>query len=178
MTERVQRVLVLGATGHMGQAIIRHALAQGRAVTALTRRERPEALLGLPVTTVQIGSGLEHLAEAAKDHDLLVDAAGPYPMAPDVPQGAHWRAQVDKAVRRMERILEAAARNGMRLVHVSSCTTVRRPMSERQAAAAVWRRSVSPYFEAKAAMERTVMEAARSGLRAVIVNPSAFLGPW
>lgn len=41
-----------------------------------------------------------------------------------------------------------------------------------------WRRSVFPYFEAKVAMERVVMEAAREGLPAVIVNPAACLGPW
>src|SRR5262249_53360805 len=47
-----------------------------------------------------------------------------------------------------------------------------------QAAAAVWRRSFSPYFEAKAAMENAVMAAARAGLPAVIVNPATFFGPW
>ena len=43
---------------------------------------------------------------------------------------------------------------------------------------AAWRRSLYPYFEAKTAMERAVLDAARRGLHVVVVNPAACLGPW
>jgi dihydroflavonol-4-reductase len=35
-----------------------------------------------------------------------------------------------------------------------------------------------PYFEAKVAMERAVIGAAREGLPVVVINPAACLGPW
>lgn len=178
MTAQPQRVLVLGATGHIGQAVIRHALEHGRQVTALTRRANPESLSGLNINVVRVDEGLQSLPEVAAGHDLMVDAAAPYPLAPSVPGSMHWRWQVDEAVRRMNLVIDAARRNRMRLAYVSSCTTLPRCESEAKAAGAVWRRSVSPYFEAKAAMEHAVMRAAREGLPAVVVNPATFLGPW
>jgi dihydroflavonol-4-reductase len=170
--------MVLGATGHIGQAVVRHALERGWEVTALTRRVNPRALRGLALNVVRIDSELRSLAEVASGHDLLVDAAAPYPVAPGIQGGAHWRTEVDGAIRRMEVVIEAARSNQMRLAYVSSCTTLHRTMSPPDAAAAVWRRSVTPYFEAKAGMERAVVAAARNGLPAVIVNPGTFLGPW
>lgn len=178
MAKQPKKVLVLGATGHIGQAVVRHALANGRAVTAVTRRDNPLPLRALDVKTVRIDEDLRSLAKLAAGHDLLVDAAAPYPLAPDLPNGEHWRSAVEAAVRRMEVVMEAARVNKMRLVFVSSCTTLPRHESRSEAAAALWRRSLSPYFEAKAAMERAVVAAARDGLPAVIVNPAACLGPW
>jgi nucleoside-diphosphate-sugar epimerase len=78
----------------------------------------------------------------------------------------------------MRRVIDAANLHRMVLVYVSSCATLPRVESRSEAAAAVWRRAVSPYFDAKAGMERAVLNAARNGLRAVIVNPVACLGPW
>lgn len=178
MPKRQTRVLVLGATGHIGQAVARHALKKGWQVTALTRRDRPEGLLDLDINLVRIDGSLHSLSRLAAGHDLLVDAAAPYPLSTGVPGCESWRSQVDAAVDRMELVIEAARRNHLRLAYVSSCTTLPRQESPQQAAAAVWRRSVSPYFEAKAAMEHAVLAAARGGLPAVVVNPAAFLGPW
>ncbi len=172
------RVLVLGATGHIGQAVVRHALERGRKVTALTRRTDPEALRGLDVNVVRVDSELRSLGELAKGHDLLVDAAAPYPLAPGHPGSSQWRSHVDAAVVRMKVVIDAARRNRMRLAYVSSCNTLTRHESPARAAAAVWRRSITPYFEAKTAMEHAVVAAAQTGLPAVIVNPAVFLGPW
>ena len=178
MVKRLKKVLVLGATGHIGQGVVRHALANGREVTAVTRRDNPVPLRDLDVKTVRIDGDLRSLAKLAAGHDLLVDAAAPYPLAPDMPSGEIWRAQVDAAVKRMGVVMDAARVNKIRLVYVSSCTTLPRQESRSEAAAALWRRSLSPYFEAKAAMERAVIAAAREGLEAVIVNPAACIGPW
>jgi dihydroflavonol-4-reductase len=178
MTKQPTRVLVLGATGHIGQAVVRHALERGRKVTALTRQIDPEPLQGLDVNVVRVDSELRLLPELAAGHDLMVDAAAPYPLVPSVPGDAQWRSQVDAAVRRMKHVIDAARRNEMPFAYVSSCTTLPRYESPQESAAAVWRRSVSPYFEAKAAMEHAVIAAAREGLPAVVVNPAASLGPW
>jgi dihydroflavonol-4-reductase len=178
MAKQPTRVLVLGATGHIGQAVVRHAVQNGREVTAATRRADPEGLHDLGVKVVRIDDGFRSLAELAAGHDVLVDAAAPYPLDPGIPGSELWRSQVDAAVRRTELVIDAARRHHLRLAFVSSCTTLPRHESPPAAAAALWRRSVSPYFEAKAAMEQAVIVAARAGLPAVIVNPAAFLGPW
>jgi dihydroflavonol-4-reductase len=89
-----------------------------------------------------------------------------------------WRAAVEAAVERTRRVVEAARSNGLRLAFISSFTTLPRRETPLAAMESAWRRSVFPYFEAKVAMERVVVEAAHEGLPAVIVNPAACLGPW
>jgi len=172
------RIFVLGATGHIGQAVVRHALAHGHTVTAASRQLDPVALRGIKVTAVRVDEGLGSLVEISSRHDVFVDAAAPYPLEPCLQNGAQWRHVVSAAVERTERVIEAARRNRLRLAFISSCTTL--PLSESPLGAMErgWRRSAYPYFEAKAAMESAVMRAAAGGLPAVIVNPGACLGPW
>lgn len=178
MEKPTTRALVLGATGHIGQAVVRGAIEWGWQVTALTRRVDPEPLRGLPVAIRRVDSELRSLAQLAAGHDVLVDAAAPYPFTPGNPASSRWQIDVDSSVRRMEIVIDVARRNRMRLVYISSCTTLPRCGPPLEAAGAVWRRSISPYFEAKAAMEHVVVAAARTGLPAVVVNPAAFFGPW
>lgn len=172
------RIFVLGATGHLGQAVVRHALAHGCAVTAATRQPDPEALRGLAVATVRVDGELSGLNELARDHDAMVDAAAPYPLTPCIPGGVAWSAAIDAALRHAERVIEAARRNRLRLVFISSFTTLPRQETPLRAMESAWRRSVYPYFAAKAAMEQAVIAAAREGLPAAVVNPAACLGPW
>lgn len=178
MADLPKRVLVLGATGHAGQAIVRHALEHGREVTALTRRADPESLRGLGVRVGRIESDLQSLTELAAGHDLLVDAAATYLLDVGVPGNPLWQSHVDAAVRRTERVVEAARRNGIPLAFVSSYGTIPRHDAAHAGDGAVWRRLVCNYYEAKIAMERIVIGAARGGLAAVIVNPVTFVGPW
>ncbi|HLY16922.1 MAG TPA: NAD-dependent epimerase/dehydratase family protein [Bryobacteraceae bacterium] len=177
MTAPPHRIAVLGATGHIGQAVVRHALGQGRQVTALSRRWDPPELRGLPVVQRRIDAGLELLAEAIAGHDLLVDAAAPYPLEMRQPGTPAWRAEVDAAILHAQRVIDAARHCRLRLAFVSTCATLPRCLPPPAAAAALWRRSVSPYFEAKTAVEQMVLAAA-PGLPVVVVNPAVFLGPW
>lgn len=170
------RLLVLGATGHLGQAVVRHALERGRAVTAVTRQRDPIALRGLDVTIACFEPG--SLSQLAAGHDLLIDAAAPYPLDPCVPGTPAWQHAIDACLRHTRQVLDAARSNRIPLVFISSFTTLPRPDSPLAAIEAAWRRSTYPYFEAKAAMERAVLTAAREGLPAAVVNPAACLGPW
>jgi dihydroflavonol-4-reductase len=171
-------MLVLGSTGHIGQAVVRRALACGHHVTAATRQTDPLALRGLNVEAVRIDEGLIRLPDIAAGHDIIVDAASPYPLGrfPALSQG--WRNVVASAVRRTELVLDAARRHRLRLAFISSFTTLPRDESAFQAMESAWRRSVYPYFEAKVAMERAVIAAAREGLPVAVINPAACLGPW
>jgi nucleoside-diphosphate-sugar epimerase len=85
---------------------------------------------------------------------------------------------IEEAVRRARQVIEAAESNRSRLVLISSFTTLPRNDSPLRGVETAWRRAAYPYFEAKAAMEQAVVEAAERGLEAVIVNPAACLGPW
>ena len=169
------RILVLGATGHIGQAVVRHALERGRAVTAVTRQPDPPALRGLDVNIEQVDEGFRALPTLVRGHDLIVDAAAPYPLAASVLGSPAWRMAVASALERTGRVLDAAFSSQARLVFISSFTTLPRPDSPLRILETNWRRSVYPYFEAKAAMEQAVLE---SGLPSLIVNPAACLGPW
>ncbi len=105
------RVMVLGATGHVGQAVVRLALAQGHHVTAATRQADPPALRGLSVTIAPVDEGYSRLTELASGQDLVVDAAAPYPLDASVQGSAGWRMIIDAALRRTERVLDATRRN-------------------------------------------------------------------
>jgi nucleoside-diphosphate-sugar epimerase len=118
------------------------------------------------------------LARLAAGHDLLIDAAAPYPLDPCVAGSPAWRQAIDASLRHTLAVLHAARAHRIPLVFISSFTTLPRPDSPLAAIEARWRRSTYPYFEAKAAMERAVLDAAGDGLPAIIVNPAACLGPW
>lgn len=170
--------------------MVRHAINRGQRVTAVTRQAAVTlqaaatrqagliALRGLGVDVVRIDDAFENLPVLASGHDLIVDAAAPHPLDPSMPGSAAWRETIRLAVRRTGRVLEAARVNQLKLAFVSSFTTLPRRELPLEAAESAWRRSLYPYFEAKLAMERAVLEAARTGLPVVIVNPAACLGPW
>ena len=81
-TVTTRRALVLGGSGHLGNAAVRELLACGYAVTAARRgRTAARNLAGLPVCDA-LGDA-DHPATVdgwVRGHDLVVDAAAPYPL--------------------------------------------------------------------------------------------------
>jgi dihydroflavonol-4-reductase len=170
--------LVLGGTGHVGHALLRELLTRGYKVKTLTRQARPPLLAGLDVEVLQGDINASRALEGALlGVDLVVDAAAPYPL---YLTGAVWRAaQPDRAaVQRTERLADAALRHGAAFIFISTFTTLSRPASVTFEIEARVRRAAHPYFVTKEAMEAAVLAAGQRGLRAVIVNPTACLGPW
>jgi dihydroflavonol-4-reductase len=173
---RTKTAIVLGATGHVGQAMLRELISHGYRVTATTRQAAPIALTGLDVRILRGDADTPGQLDAwIAGHELVVDAAAPSPLNVFVRDGsdplAHGR-------RRTQALLDAVARHGAQLVFISSFTTLPRPSGTGSAFESEWRRRVYPYFRVKQLMEDMVLHAARGGLPAVVVNPSAFLGPW
>ncbi|MDC3958375.1 NAD-dependent epimerase/dehydratase family protein [Polyangium jinanense] len=173
------RALVLGATGHIGQAMVRELLAHGYQVTAATRRKSPPNLAGLEVDLAVGDADAPGQIDAwARGHDVLVDAAAPYPVHRFAPQSSAERDPLRYAVTRTRAVLDAAFRSGARLVYIGSFTTLPRHEAGLATLETNFRRQSHPYFTVKAHMEGMVLDAARHGLPAVLANPTAFLGPW
>lgn len=173
------RALVLGATGHIGQAVVRALRSEGWAVTAATRQHDPPSLHGLGVTVSPGDTDHPGQLDAwVRGHDLVIDAAAPYPLhlwvsTPHGPSNPLVHCQV-----RTRALLDAVEKHHARLAYVSSFTTLPRSDTGVAALEAHARRRLHPYFAVKACMEAMVLAAARAGVPAVVVNPTACLGPW
>lgn len=174
--DRRRRALVVGASGHVGSAVVRQLLDEGWQVTAASRAAgaRPN-LDGLDVRRVA-GDAAEpgQIAGWATGHELIVDAAAPYPLDA-FPGGG--RRPLALAEERTRLLLEAVAESGARLGFVSSFSTLGRRGGLAGLQGELFRR-LHPYFEVKRRMEEMVVTAARGGLPAAIVNPTTCLGPW
>jgi dihydroflavonol-4-reductase len=176
---RQKKVVVLGASGHIGQAVTRELAARDYGITATTRRAGLSDLLELGVT-VASGDADDpgQLHDWIDGHDVVVDAAAPHPLSLCIADGPEERDAIGYATRRTHDLLDAVARHGAQLVFVSSFTTLPHPQTGLTALETRSRHSLYPYFRVKRTMEDIVMAAARDGLPVVVVNPSACLGPW
>jgi len=171
-----RRALVLGGSGHLGNAVVRELLARGCAVTAARRgRTAARNLDGLAVADA-VGDA-DHLATLdgwVAGHDLVVDAAAPYPLTLAERSGAAT------AARRAAILVDAIARHRARLVHLGSFVTglgtdaAGRPREPGQRLDS----ELHPYFAAKRAGEAVLSAAARAGAPITIVHPTTCMGPW
>lgn len=174
------KALVLGATGHIGNAIVRELLDQGYQVTATSRRrERPVNLVGLEVCYATGNIDTPGQLDAwISGHDVVVDAAAPYPFRLFSTASAAERRPLTYAAQRTHVLLDAVRKHKARLAYVSSFTTLSRRREGFQAWQTQIARYLHPYFAVKDLIESRVLAAARSGVPAVIVNPTMCLGPW
>lgn len=171
-------VVVTGASGHIGNNLVRTLLGQGRKVRALVHGNDNRGLEGLDgleqvqgdvtdaASLQRAFSGAEvvyHLAafisiHAGEDHNTLpVNAEG------------------------TKNVVATCQREGIRrLVHFSSVHALwghprERPIDETQELAD--RPDALPYDRSKALGEKAVLAGVQNGLDAVIVNPGAVIGP-
>jgi nucleoside-diphosphate-sugar epimerase len=176
------KALVLGASGHIGNAVTRELIARGYEVSAIGRRPLPPVnLSGLAVR--YLARDLDDLDTpgaldyAVAGQDIVVDAAAPYPslLLPPAESGAE---AIDHARRRTQMLLDAVRRQHARLAYVSSFTTLPDRVSGFERIQRQWIRGLHPYFAVKGLIETEILAAARSGLPAVVVNPTLCIGPW
>ena len=174
------KALVLGATGHIGSAITRQLLERGYAVTAATRRQKlPKNLSGLDLAVVS-GDADEpgRLARWVAGHDVVVDAAAPYPI-----QLFHatQRAEAEPlryAEGRTRALLDAVSQHDAHLLLISSFVTLPRTLHPWKQMRSRMVRATHPYFAVKERIEALVFDATGAGLRATVINPTVCLGPW
>jgi dihydroflavonol-4-reductase len=169
--------LVTGATGLVGNNIVRRLLAEGSAVRVLTRENAdPRPLAGLDV---QIAHGdvrdPQAIARAVQGTSCVVHAAG------YVHIGWHgWDRARAINVEGTRHVAQAARAQGVKLVHVSSLdalgsATRQRPADEETAPVGG---VLCPYVVTKREAEQVIFELVAEGLDARIVNPGFVVGPY
>jgi len=171
--------LVTGATGLVGNNVVRQLVSRGIGVRALVRPTSPvgeSSLAGLAVDRVAGGLADGTELERAVDGVSCVVHAAAF-------VHCGWRnADVMREVNveGTRRIAEAARRAGARLVHVSSVDAIGlrpdgEPADEETPPGVM---PECPYVVTKREAERAILEEVDRGLDAVIVNPVYMLGPW
>ncbi len=177
--EDSDRVLVTGASGFIGSAIVRAFLNAGFKVRALVRRTSPRAnLAGLPVEIAEGSlSDKASIARALKDARYLVHAAADYRLWTRNPADL-MAANVTGTINVMEEALKSSVE---KIVYTSSVCTLAHASPDAVADETLTldaSNAFNPYKRSKVLAEEAVRElSAKAGLRAVIVNPSAPVGP-
>ncbi|MGD0753151.1 MAG: SDR family oxidoreductase [Anaerolineales bacterium] len=172
-------ILVTGATGHIGNVLIRKLLDRGEKVRALIwRGEDTSPLKNLDVEQVA-GDVLDptSLGPAMRDVDTIYHLAGIISIMPGRNPFV-WRVNVEGT----RNVLEAARQaNIRRLIYTSSIHAIARAPHGVTMDESLGFDQDNPYGEydrSKAAASLAVQNAAAKGLDAVIVCPTGVIGPY
>jgi dihydroflavonol-4-reductase len=171
--------LVTGATGLVGNNVVRQLLARDLGVKVLVRATSAvgdKALAGLAVERITGGLDDEAALERALEGVSSVVHSAAF-----VHCGWRYADEMREVnVEGTRRIARAARRAGARLVHVSSVDAIglrpdREPADEETPPGVM---PECPYVVTKRDAEAAVLAEVERGLDAVIVNPVYMLGPW
>ena len=173
------KALVIGATGIIGNHVVRALLDDGADVRAFSRGVTPSLNLeGLKVERFQGDARDESaLSKAMKGMDLVFHTAAYYPQNP-----FGLKEHVQEGMKGICAVLNALSRSSARLVYTSSLTTIGMAAPGKLADESLPYRMIKnpphPYFLIKHLMEEEVVKRARTGMPAVIVNPTGCFGPF
>jgi dihydroflavonol-4-reductase len=171
-------VLVTGATGFVGSAVVRKALARGLKVRALVRPNSPRA--NLDGLDVDLAEG--DMCDAASLARVMNGARYLFHVAADYRLWARNPDEIMRSNRDGTRAVMDAARNAgvERIVYTSSVAALNprdEPRDSDETDRADMSSAIGPYKKSKVAAERVVDELVGQGLPAVIVSPSTPVGP-
>ncbi len=171
--------LVTGATGHIGNVLIRKLLEQGRQVRALVWRGEDTACIDdLPIEKVS-GDVLDpaSLDAAFSAVDTVYHLAGIISIMPGRNPFV-WKVNVEGT----RNILDAARRAGVRrLVYTSSIHAIKRAphgVEMNETLGFDPNNHYGEYDRSKATASLEVLQSARTDLDAVIVCPTGVIGPF
>jgi dihydroflavonol-4-reductase len=181
------KVLITGASGLVGASLVRALLEQGRDVRALVHSDR-RALTGLDVETFAADiCDPEAVGRAVDGVEVVYHLAGSISLEMD----SGPEAETVKAVNGLgtRNVVAACLRSRVRrLVHFSSIHALRqepldRPLDETRPLVDENRSpaelaQIPSYDRSKAQGEREVRAGIAQGLNAVILQPTAIIGPY
>ncbi len=171
------KYLVTGATGLLGNNIVRRLVAAGESVRVLTRgTSDPRPLAGLPVE--RFGGDVRDasaVAAACSGVDTVIHAAGHVHIG-WAQADAHEQINIEGT----RNVAAAARAAGAKLVHISAINALglgklEQPADEDSALPGIVN---CHYVRTKREAERIVLAEVERGLWATIVNPGFILGPW
>jgi len=174
------RALVLGATGQLGSNLVRALLAKGDEVRALIRpSSKATTLRGVELERIPGDlNDPDSLARACQGIDVVYHTAAYYPYSHISGEAAKAQA-LNETYNVLEAVRQCPA---SRLIFTSTLTTIGFPAESGQLADEICPFSTTfpnnSYLAAKIAMEEAVLKAARNGVPAVVLNPTAFFGPF
>jgi len=170
------KYLITGATGLIGNNLVRRLLADGDEVRILTRSPRNEALEDLDV---EVHHG--DVRDAARV-DTAVQGVGCVIHAAAHVQVGWTQSELHRQinVEGTRLIAEAALRHGARVIHISTINTLGIGLLDNPADEESGLPGLVPchYVTSKKNAERAVLQTAARGLDAVIIHPAFCLGPW
>lgn len=177
-------VVVTGASGHVGSVLVRALLDRGERVRALVHRDR-SGLAGLDIEFVQASlHEPDSLRRAFAGAEVVYHAAG------RVSVGNDWPALAETNIAGTRYVVNACLACGVRrLVHFSSIEALAggagdtlidedRPLVCNDRSEGVPGPWLPPYARSKALGECEVRRGSDQGLDAVILYPTAILGPF
>ncbi len=171
------KFLVTGATGLLGNTLVRSLLAAGDQVRVLTRSTSdPRPLAGLDVEKVQGDvRQVDAVRQACQGVDAVIHAAAHVHIG-----WTHAELHHEINVEGTRHVAQAAREAGARLVYVSSINALglgdlHAPADEDTPLPGIVE---CPYVQSKRQAEWVVLEECSRGLHASIVNPSLMFGPW
>lgn len=170
-------VAVTGACGHIGANLVRALIDSGRPVRSLVH-VRSRAIEGLNTEVIQADvRDLDSLVTAFRGAEVVYHLAACISISMD-----GWTHLESVNVNGTRNVVEACLRTGVRrLVHFSSIHALVQepldiPVDESRPPAEA--SSCPPYDRSKAAAEKEVRRGIERGLDAVIIYPTAVIGPF
>jgi dihydroflavonol-4-reductase len=170
-------IVVTGAAGHIGANLVRALAARGRPVRALVHLDR-QALEGLDIEVVPGDiCDLDSLRQAFEGAEVVYHLAARIAIANEP-----WSLLEAVNVIGTRNVVEACLSCGVsRLVHFSSIHTLTDTDSDipvDESNPLVESQRYPPYDRSKAAAEREVRHGIEKGLGAIIISPTAIIGPY
>lgn len=174
------RALVIGATGIIGNHVVRALLDEGIEVRAFSRGITPA--YNLEGLKVEIFKGdlrdVDSLARAMDGCRWAFHTAAYYPTHPFDLKGHLRRAKEE-----IDGVIQAVSHSHVeRFVYTSSLTTIGKPFYYGQLADESCRYNLKkpphPYFAVKYLMEEELRKKVYEGFPVVIVNPTGCFGPY
>lgn len=175
------KVLITGANGFLGSAIVRQLLAAGYSVKGMLRAESQTFTLeGLDIEeTIGDVRNSEAVDNAVQGTDIVIHTASTYSFTP------WWDKKASKIydinVGGTKNVLEASLRRKVRrFIFTSSIAAIGQRKGNNSSDETIpldLSKSNSHYAKSKALAELEVLKAQTQGLSCVILNPAMLIGP-